>query len=79
MSFHKASPDKSSVNKKFPKTQLSKIMQSGKFLSRLLGSLLKVGLTLITNILQPLAKSVLITLGLIAAVLAAHAEIHKKI
>ena len=79
MSFHKASPDKSSVNIKFPKTQLSKIMQSGRFLSRLLGSLLKVGLTLITNILQPLAKSVLITLGLIAAVLAAHAEIHKKI
>ena len=52
--------------------------QSGGFLSRLLGPLLKTGLPLITNVIKPLAKSVLIPLGLTAAAWAADAGIHKK-
>ena len=54
------------------------MIQSGQFLSRLLGPLLKTGLTLIKNIIRPLAKGVLILLGLIAAASAADAGIHKK-
>ena len=53
-------------------------MQSGGFLCRLLGSLLKTGLPLIRNVLKPLAKSVLIPLGLTAAASATDAAIHKK-
>ena len=53
--------------------------ESGGFLSRLLGPLLKTGLTLIKNIIKPLAKSVLIPLRLTAAASAADAGIHKKI
>ena len=37
-----------------------KVGQSGRFLGRLLGPLLKTGLPLIGNVLKPLAKSVLI-------------------
>ena len=35
-------------------------MQSGEFLGRRFGLLLKTGLPLITNVIKPLAKSVLI-------------------
>ena len=52
------------------------MIQLGGFLSRLLGPLLKTGLPLIKNVIKPLAKSVLIPLGLTAA--AADAGIHKK-
>ena len=38
--------------------------QSGGFLGRLLGSLLKTGFLLIGNVLKPLVKSVLIPLAL---------------
>ena len=55
------------------------MIQSGGFLGRLLGPLLKTGLLLIKNIIKPLAKSVLIHLGLTAAASAADAGIHKKI
>ena len=48
------------------------------FLGKLLGPLLKTGLPLIKNVITPLAKSVLIPLGLTAAA-AADAGIHKKI
>ena len=41
------------------KTQLPKMIQSGGFLGRLLGPLLKTGLSLIKNVIKPLAKSVL--------------------
>ena len=51
--------------------------QSGGFLGRLLGPLLKAGLPLINNVIKPLAQRVLIHLGLTAA--AAEAWIHKKI
>ena len=53
--------------------------QSGGFLGRLLGPLVKKGLTLIKNVIKPLAKSVLIPLGLTSAASAADAGIHKKI
>ena len=67
-----------SVNIKLSKTQFHKIRQSGGFLGRSLGPLLKTGLLLIRNALKPLAKSVLIPLGLTAAALATDAAIHKK-
>ena len=44
------------------KTQLSKMIQPGGFLGRLRGTLLKTGLPLISNVIKPLAKSVLIPL-----------------
>ena len=64
---------------KLLKTQLSKMIQSGEFLSRLLGSLLKTALSSIKNVLQPLAKSILTPLGLTAAASAANACLHRKI
>ena len=68
----------SSANIKLSKTQLHKIGQSGGFLGRLLGPLLKTGLPLIGNVLKPLAKSVLIPLGLTAAASATDTAIHKR-
>ena len=68
-----------STDLKLSKAQISKIIQSGGFLGRLLGPLLKTGLPLIKNVIKPLAKSVLIPLGLTAAASAADAGIHKKI
>ena len=44
-----------STNIKLSKTPLSKIVQSGLFLGRLLGPLLKTGLLLMKNVLKPLA------------------------
>ena len=55
------------------------MIQSGGFLGRLLGPLLKTGLPLITNGIKPLAKIVLIPLGLTVAASTADAAIHKKI
>ena len=55
------------------------MIQSGGFLGKLLGPLLKTGLPLIKSVIKPLAKSVLIPLGLTAAGSAADAGIHKKI
>ena len=52
----------SSANIKLSKTQLQKIGQTGGFLGRPLGPILKIGLPLIGNVLKPLAKSVLITI-----------------
>ena len=57
---------------------MHKIEQPGWFLVRLLGLLLKPGLPLMKNILKPLAKSVLIPLGLTAVALATDAAIYKK-
>ena len=68
-----------STDIKLSKTQLSKMIQSGGFLGRLLGPLLKTGLHLMKSVIKPLAKSVLIPLGLTAAASAADAGIHKKI
>ena len=55
------------------------MIQSGEFLRRLLGPLLKTGLPLVKNVVKPLSKSVLIPLGLTVAASAADAGIHKKI
>ena len=53
-----------SANIKSSKMQVHKIGKSRGFLGRLLGPLLKTGLPLMKNILKPLAKRVLIPLGL---------------
>ena len=76
--LHKAFANNSSANIKLSKTQLHKIGQSGGFLGRPLGPLLKTGLPLIGNVLKPLAKSVLILLGLTAASSETDAAIHMK-
>ena len=65
--LRKAFANHTSTDIKLSKTQLSKMIQSGGFLGRLLGPLLKTGLPLIENAIKPLAKSVLIPLGLIGA------------
>ena len=54
-------------------------MQSGGFLGRLLGPILKTRLPLIKDVIKPLAKNVLIPLELTVAASAADAGIHKKI
>ena len=77
--LRKAFANNSSTDIKLSKTQLSKMIQSGGFLGRLLGSLLKTGLPLIKNVIKLLAKSVLIPLELTEAASAADAAIHKKI
>ena len=75
--IRKAFANNSSVDIIFAKAHSSKMIQSGGFLGKLLGPLLKTGLPLMKNVVTPLAKSVLIPLGLTAA--AADAGIHKKI
>ena len=75
----KAFANNSSADIKLSKAQLSKMIQSGGFFGRLLGPLLKTGLPLIKNVIKPLAKSVLILLGITAAASAADVGIHKKI
>ena len=62
-----------STDIKLSKTQITKMILSG-FLGRLLGPLLKTGSPLLKNVTKPLAKSILIPLGLTAA----DAGIHKK-
>ena len=42
-----------STDLKLSKGQISKIIQSGEFLGKLLGSLLKIGLPLIKNVIKP--------------------------
>ena len=70
--LRKAFPSNSSTNIKLPETQLHKTGQSG------LGSLLRTRLPLAKIILKPLAKSVLIPLGLTAVASVTEAAIHKK-
>ena len=53
------------------------MIQSGGFLGRLLGPLVRKGLPLMKSVIKPLAKSVLVQLGLTAAASAAYAGIHK--
>ena len=61
------------------KTQLSKMIQPGVFLGKFLGPILRTELPLMKSVIKPLAKSVLVPLGLTAAASAADAVIHKKI
>ena len=76
--LRKAFANGSSATIKLSKTQLHKIGQSGGFLGRLVGPLLKTGLPLIENVLKTLVKSILIPFGLTAAA-ATDAVIYKKI
>ena len=55
------------------------MIQSGRFLGRLLGLLLKTRLHLMKSVIKPLAKNVLIPLGLTATASTTDAGIHKKI
>ena len=73
-----AFPNYLSTDIKLSKSQLSKMIQTGGFLGRLLGPLLKTGLPLIKNVVKSLAKSVLIPLGLTAAASATDVGIYKK-
>ena len=66
LNIRKAFANNTSADIKFSKTQLSKMVQLGEFLGRLLGPLLKTGLPLIKSVMKPLAKSLLIPLGLTA-------------
>ena len=68
-----------STNILLSKTQISKMTQTGGFLGRRLGPLLKTGLPLIKNVIKPLAKRVLFPLGLTAAASTVDAGIHKNI
>ena len=76
--LRKAFANHLSTDIKLSKTQLSKMIQSVGFLGRLLSPLVKTGLPLIKNVIEPLAKSVLTPLGLTAVATAADAGIHRK-
>ena len=52
------------------------MIQLGGFLGKLLGPLLRTGLPLMKSVIQPLAKSVLIPLGLTAAASAADVGVY---
>ena len=67
-----------STDIKLSKAQISKIIQYGGLLGKRLSPLLKTGLPLIKNVIKPLAKSVLIPLGLNVAASAADAGIQKN-
>ena len=74
--LRKAFANNLSTDIKLSKTQLSKMIQSGGFLGRLLVTLLKIGLLLMKNAIKSLAKIVLIPLGLTAAESEADGGIH---
>ena len=77
--IRKAFANNSSIDIKWSKTQLSKMIQSGGFLGKLIGPLQKTELPSIKNVIKPFPKSVLIPLGLTAAAPAADAGIHRII
>ena len=77
-SFRKAFAYNLSTDTKLSKTQIPKMMQSGRFLSEFFGPILKAGSLLMKKIFQSLAQGVLIPLGLIAVTLVADAGVHKK-
>ena len=77
--LRKVFANNSSAYIKSSRSQLNKIRQSGTFLGRFLGQLLKAGLPLIKNVLKLLAKSVVIPLGWTAAASATDTAIQKKI
>ena len=55
------------------------MVQSGRFIVRLLSTSLKPGLSLMRNVIKPLTKSVLIPLGVTTPASISDAGIHKKI
>ena len=64
---------------KISKTQLYKIKQSGAFLGKIHGSLLKTSFSLMKNVLKLLAKCLLIPLALTATESVTGSELHNKI
>ena len=76
--LRKVQANDSSANTKLSKTQLHEIQQSEGFLGKLLGPLLKYGLPIMKNVLKPLAKGVLIPLGLTGVTSATDVAIHKN-
>ena len=54
------------------------MVKLGRFLGRFLGTLIKAGLSSIRNVLKPLAKSLLVPLGVTAVASATDASIQKK-
>ena len=77
--LRKAFANNSSNNMTLSDNQLHKIGQPGGFLGGLLGPIVKIGLALMKNALQRLAKSVLIPLGLTKATSATDAYIQKEL
>ena len=71
--LRKAFAKHTSTDIKLSKTQLSKMILSGGFLSRLLGPLLKTGLPLLKSVIKSLGM-----LGLTVAASATDAAINKK-
>ena len=63
-----------STDIKLSKAQISKIIQSGGFLGKILGPLLKTGLSLLKSVIKPLGL-----LGLIAASSAIDSSVQKRI
>ena len=78
MKLCKTFANNSWANIKSSKAQLHKIGQSAGLVGRLLEPLLKSGLSLTGNVLIPLAKSVLISLGLTIAASTKDTAIHRK-
>ena len=77
--IRKAFPNELSAIIEFSKLQLSRMIQLGVFLSRLLVLLLKTGLPVIGNVRKLLAESILVLLELTVAVPATDADIYKRI
>ena len=78
VNLYKGFAKKALTNIKLSKTQLSKMVQLGGFLGRLLGPLPKTGLPLIKNEIKPLAKSFLMPSGYTAATSVVDPGIHEK-
>ena len=76
--FRRAFANHTSTDINLSKTQLSKMIQLEGFLGKLLCPLLRTGLPLMKSVIQPLAISIFIPLGLTASASAADAGIHKK-
>ena len=76
--LRKAFAKHSSANLELSKIQLHKIGQPEGFLGRILGPILKTGLSLIGKLLKPITKSVLIPLRLMAAPSATDVAIEEK-
>ena len=78
-SLRKAFTSSSSSNIKLSKTKICVIIQSGRFLGKRLGTLVKVGLPLMKNAIKLLAKCFLIPIVLTTEASTTDAGIHKKI
>ena len=75
--FHEAFANSSSATIKLSNSKLYQMARIGGFLGKLLGPLLKTGLSLMKNVLKLLAKCALIPLRLIESASVADTKIHK--